>query len=77
MTERKSAPKAVYRDVYGAVYGAVYGTMCLFGQGAVSMAVSKAVWLNVYRAMCGAMYNERHEQHTYADDFVLRCRHTE
>ena len=77
MTERKSAPKRVYgpmrRDVYRALDEAVNEAVC----GDVYRTVSKAVWLDVYGAMCGAMYNEGHEKHTYADGFILHCRHTE
>jgi hypothetical protein len=89
MTERKSAPKAVYRDVYGAVYGALYGTMCLLGQEVVIVAVRRDVYgtldesvyedvgRTLYGAMCETMYSERHEQHTYADAFLLHCQHAE
>jgi hypothetical protein len=78
MTERKSAPNAVYeamrRDVYRSLDEAVDGAVF---RGDVYRIVSKAVWLDVYGAMCGAMYNEGHEKHTYADDFIIHCRHTE
>ena len=77
MTERKSAPKAVYeamrRDVYRALDEAVNEAVC----GDVYRTVSNAVWWDVYGPMYGAMDNKHHERHTYADDFILHCRNTE
>jgi serine phosphatase RsbU (regulator of sigma subunit) len=52
---------AVRRDVYETLDEAVYADM---GR-------------TLYGAMCEAMYSERHEQHTYADAFLLHCQHAE
>ena len=80
MTERKSAPKAVYRDVYGAVYGAMYGTMCLLGQEVVSVAVRRDVYGTVDDAMREAAnrsidwagWAAVDRTHPRLDEFLLR-----